>query len=913
MRTVAHNSGITADLFNARNIRLALKAYHSEDKLAQQQLCQIELVEARRKMENLPQDPRGRALSLRAVLRQAIEALKPENGEADVEAWRHYKILHDQFVLKRSTQAMANQLYIERTSYYNEQNRALDRLSMILSALESTQADTKSGASGADTRQLVLSMPAQGTAIFGRETVLSDLRARLISADRPTLALRGLPGMGKTTLAIELAHDPDVRARFPDGVLWARVGRAPDEMQLLAEWAVALGVAPEVIGQSKTLAHRARVVSQTLADKRMLLIIDDVWQTQHGLTLRTGGTQCGYLFTTRFQTVGIELAGASVMQIPELDIDASLALIAAYAPRALALAPDEIRQLARSVGNLPLAVNLIGRYLGSAAVGDSPARIQRAIRQLNDPARRLGLRHAQDAFERDTPDTGAAPVTLLDTVRSSIDALDAGQRAALQLLSLFPPKPNTFGEDAACAGIGMEADMLDTLADAGIIDVANDRYAIHQVVHDCVATDDSDANSIERLLAHYSRTAAAHADEIVWQLAERENWACAIDRAVALKFAPEKIVPLLWQLLFYFDRMASYAQLANWLGKLDRSALDTASPHTQARYLLMTAVPQLRTSSIAEASATLNLAADAVERCADPDITAQYHNWLAWVTLLQGDADASERNATLGYDIAIEHKLIRQALTCKRLLARIALARGALVESEAHSREALRLAEESGSAYLTTVVLYSLSAVLEARGDTPGAVDASRRGLTLARAIRDDATIALLAGGLGEQLRIKGELAEASQLVDESLASAMRVENAELIGFAQLYQCKIALELSRVDEARRYGEASLGTFASNNQTLHIPTAQMTLAYALMAAGDWQRAEHLGGSALATTKTTSDQAQECEALLLLAKTAHQRGDLTLAKSRLDECIAIAETANVYVFKQAQVWRDSVTLS
>jgi tetratricopeptide (TPR) repeat protein len=209
-------------------------------------------------------------------------------------------------------------------------------------------------------------------------------------------------------------------------------------------------------------------------------------------------------------------------------------------------------------------------------------------------------------------------------------------------------------------------------------------------------------------------------------------------------------------------------------------------------------------------------------------------------------------------------------------------------------------------------VLYSLGAVLESRGDAHGAIDASRRGLMLARANRDDAAIALLASGLGEQLRTKGDLAEAAQFVDESLASAMRVENAELIGFAQLYQSKIALALGRADDACRHSEASLATFTVSNQTLHIPTAEVMLANALMAAGDWPRAEALGSHALAAVRATGNRVEECEALLVLAQTAHQRRDDALAKTHLNACIALAQTTNAHVLNMAQAWRDAVAL-
>src|SRR3712207_3777164 len=54
-------------------------------------------------------------------------------------------------------------------------------------------------------------------------------------------ALQGQGGIGKSTLAAALAHEPDVAERFPDGVLWATLGQEPDLLSLLSRWIQALG------------------------------------------------------------------------------------------------------------------------------------------------------------------------------------------------------------------------------------------------------------------------------------------------------------------------------------------------------------------------------------------------------------------------------------------------------------------------------------------------------------------------------------------------------------------------------------------------------------------------------------------------------------------------------------------------
>ena len=71
--------------------------------------------------------------------------------------------------------------------------------------------------------------------LVGRAQLLADLRQRLCSGRNALAlaALSGLPGVGKTALAVELAHDRAVLDYFRDGVLWVGLGFSPNLLALL--------------------------------------------------------------------------------------------------------------------------------------------------------------------------------------------------------------------------------------------------------------------------------------------------------------------------------------------------------------------------------------------------------------------------------------------------------------------------------------------------------------------------------------------------------------------------------------------------------------------------------------------------------------------------------------------------------
>jgi DNA-binding SARP family transcriptional activator len=346
------------------------------------------------------------------------------------------------------------------------------------------QADGKrNGASPVPTAQAAFHvLPARPPLLVGRAQALLEMKRRLgIDGDaHPITVIQGWPGVGKSTLVAALAHDPDIAARFPDGILWASLGKMPSIRGELMTWAQALGLVGAEGATTDALA--ARLIA-FLKERAMLLIVDDVWHVEHFAPFRVGGAACAVVATSRLNDVAHALAPTALdlYRLPVLAEQDGLDLLGQLAPDTVADYPEEARALVRDLEGLPLALQVAGRLLHSEArLGWS---ITDLLLELRAGARLLQARAPSDlGVHAETSPTIAA------LLRRSTDALDPATRQRFALLSLFVPKPATFDLDAMAAAWDV-ADARETarlLVSRGLLEpIAGGRFQVHAllVVH----------------------------------------------------------------------------------------------------------------------------------------------------------------------------------------------------------------------------------------------------------------------------------------------------------------------------------------------------------------------------------------------------------------------------------------------
>lgn len=314
-------------------------------------------------------------------------------------------------------------------------------------------------------------LPADITDLTGRADaargLLTVLPADGAGSGLPVVAISGAGGVGKSTLAIHVAHR---RAdTFPDGQLYAKLssgGRRLDPADVLTRFLGALG-AGAVTG---TVEDRIAEYRSRMADRRILVVLDDAVDEAQVLPLLPGSASCAVLTTSRSRLAG--LAGARHITLTPLsDPDAAELLARIIGADRLRAEPAATRELVTLCGGLPLAVRIVGARLASRPHW----RIGQLTERLRDPSRRLDEMVYGD-------------LQLRATFRQDYLSLpEQGRRLLRRLAGLDAP---VFPASVAAGLLGIDVsvgeELMAQLFDARLLDVKVDRatalYRFHSLV-----------------------------------------------------------------------------------------------------------------------------------------------------------------------------------------------------------------------------------------------------------------------------------------------------------------------------------------------------------------------------------------------------------------------------------------------
>lgn len=329
------------------------------------------------------------------------------------------------------------------------------------------------------------SLPPQG--VFGREDAISKVAHLLEVNDKTILnlspvALRGMGGIGKTTLAIAFAHT--YASKFQDGVLWTSLGPKPTSRLLLDTWGRSLGL--DLLPERDEAACQNRL-KEFLHDKQVLVIIDDVWDTIQGNHFLVGGPSSRTLITTRELPIANDFATRErVLRVDVLKPEAALALLQKLAPETAQVDKSISTRLCERLEFLPLAITLAGRMLANEA--DVPQRMQRLLGELierRDSRLQLLQTEGRPGLEEEKP------VSLQAILGMSVDRLDKNDQERFAMLSIFGGEPLTWELKAVSAVWQTPVEETEaTVAkfiQRGLVEPRDGRYWMHALLADYAA------------------------------------------------------------------------------------------------------------------------------------------------------------------------------------------------------------------------------------------------------------------------------------------------------------------------------------------------------------------------------------------------------------------------------------------
>ena len=180
--------------------------------------------------------------------------------------------------------------------------------------------------------------------------------------DGQLVGLVGMGGSGKSVLAAAAARDPRVRDAFPDGRFWLELGPDPPLLQLQASLAAALGDSTPITDVPQGRAQLSRL----LAERRCLLVLDNVWDRTDLSAFAVAGPTGRLLVTTRDAAA---VPGGTRIMLEELAPEAALQLLAGWTATPAGQLPAEAALVARECGYLPLALALCGAMIATGDYG----------------------------------------------------------------------------------------------------------------------------------------------------------------------------------------------------------------------------------------------------------------------------------------------------------------------------------------------------------------------------------------------------------------------------------------------------------------------------------------------------------------------------------------------------------------
>ncbi|MEV0586611.1 BTAD domain-containing putative transcriptional regulator [Nonomuraea sp. NPDC050310] len=673
-------------------------------------------------------------------------------------------------------------------------------------------------------------LPAAVNDFTGRRELVGRLRSLLAAQSAvegvPVAAICGIGGVGKTALAVHVAHACD--DLFPDGQLYADLRGYTDEAtapeSALGAFLRALGIPPDVIPEG--LAERSALYRSLLSDRRILVLLDNARDAAQVTPLLPGSQGCATLITSRAKLA--DLPSARLIDLDVLEPDEALSLFAAVAgPERVAAERAAAMDVVAACGFLPLAVRIVAARLAARPSWT----VSSIVSRLADERHRLDeMRVGNLAVEA--------------TFALGYGQLSPAQARAFRLLSL--PNSPDISTGAAAAVLSMSTfeaeNLLESMVDVSLLEAPTPgRYRFHD------------------LLRLFARRQLEQAERVQ-------------ARTLALR-----------RLLGFYLASAQSAHRLAYEGSLIADHLVVIGSGRS-----FSSVDEAVAWLIAEGDAlfaAINQASEA-SRTAEQLLPAG-DLLVAMEPLLESGTHTREFDLATRAVLATALKLGDPAaeLRARYVLGRVLFAANRLTEAEEQFRIVERLSAERGEKVVTGEVLNALAVVVGRQRRHTEALEWFDRAMTCYREAGVPGGEALVLSYSARDHLGLGRPEDAIAAAEKGLAIFTEIGSGAGMARARYHLGIVLSRVGRLTEAVHHHAECLAFFRAGKQRVWEQRVCSRLAETFIAAGRYPEAVRHAEQALVVSREIGHPYGEALSLAVLGKALHGMGSL----SRSTDCL------------------------
>ncbi|WP_246002334.1 AfsR/SARP family transcriptional regulator [Allorhizocola rhizosphaerae] len=702
-------------------------------------------------------------------------------------------------------------------------------------------------------------LPADTADFIGRESLIQSMETALLSRAGHravgVVVVVGKPGVGKSTLATHVAHRLG-EEHFPDGQLYCDMrGTRSEPMaakEVLGRFLRALGIPGPMLPDD--MDERAEMYRTLLANRRVLVVLDDAASEGQVMPLLPGRSGCAVLVTSRARLTA--LPGAHRVELDILDTDQALELLGrVIGLERVAREPDAARALLNTVGGLPLALRIIAARLAARPHWTLASMVHRLANE----------RHRLDELTH-------GEMTMRASLSLTHDGLGRDERRLLRLLSLAegPTMPGWLAGALLDDHRPFPSDLLEPLVDVQMLDVVaversgEFRYRFHEIIR---------LFAREQLIAHDS-------EEVQRAALERMigGWLAIVEQAhrkiyggdftVLSGHAPRWFPPssyveqMLQDPLEWLD--SEQANLCSAVAQAATAQLDELSWDLATRLVTLFEARGYHD----QWEQTHRQALEAVRRAGNKRGTAALLTSLG--TLYISRRQPQESKAALDAALALFEELgdAHGLALCRRDLALLQRQQGADDDALTLYNQSMRDFEQAGDIVGKAIVLTQSAHILMRRGDTHAAHTQLEEALEIYRSVGYVGGEAQALRRVGQVLAQRGEHEEAERTLTEVLEMVRRT--GDVIGQGHLLHNlgEVNAEMGRVEQARGFFDQALAIREQIMDHGGAAVVRLGLASLLQRTGDRAGAGALLEEAIATFRERDMACEMREAERLL---------------------------------------------